>query len=210
MVLLGDCGCYHGPRIYRDEGLPAGPSWTTVQRLLAGVAGDCPKDVRDRALLLLFAVYGWRSGEVSHLCLEDIDWKRECISVTRSKSYRAQVYPLTTGVGEAILRYLQEVRPRCQRREVFLARNAPWRPLSQGALWHIVADRLRQFPETSVHQGPHSLRHACATRLVSEGMTFPEISNHLGHRSVNSTRIYAKIDLASLREVGRLDLGGLL
>jgi integrase len=200
----------HGPRIYRDEGLPAGPNWPTVKLLLAGVEGDRSKDIRDRAILLFFAVYGFRSGEVARLRLEDLDWEQEQISVTRSKSRRAQIYTLTAGVGEAILRYLQEVRPRCQRRELFLALNAPWRSLSQGALWHIVADRLRQFPGTSAHWGPHSLRHACATRLVEQGVAFPEISDHLGHRSVNSTRVYAKADLASLREVGRLDWGGLL
>jgi integrase/recombinase XerD len=206
----GMSAAIHGPRLYRDEGLPAGPNWPTVRLLLAGVESNRPTDVRDRAILLLFAAYGFRSGEVAQLRLEDLDWEREQISVTRSKSHRTQTYRLTAGVGEAILRYLQEVRPRCQRRELFLARNAPWRPLSQGALWHVVADRLRQLPGTSAHWGPHSLRHACATRLVEQGVTFPEISDHLGHHSVNSTRLYAKVDLASLREVGRLDWGGIL
>jgi len=199
-----------GPRIYRNEALPAGPTWPTVERLLATVEGDRPKDIRDRAILLFFVVYGFRAGEVSRLRLEDLDWERERIFVTRSKSYQRQAYQLTAGMGEAIVRYVSEVRPRCQRRELFLACNAPWRPLSQGALWHIVADRLRQLSGTLSHYGPHSLRHASATRLLAQGMTFPEISDYLGHRSVNSTRIYAKVDLAALREVGRLDLGGLI
>jgi site-specific recombinase XerD len=97
-----------------------GPSWADVQRLLASTEGDRPKDIRDRAVLLLFAVYGMRVGEVRMLRLEDLDWAQELLYVTRPKPRRRQAYPLAYTVGEAILRYLQEVRPRAPDREVFL------------------------------------------------------------------------------------------
>jgi integrase len=61
-----------------------------------------------------------RAGEVRQLRLEDLDWEQECIDVRRPKSRRRQVYPLSYTVGEAILRYLREVRPRVPDREVFL------------------------------------------------------------------------------------------
>jgi site-specific recombinase XerD len=58
------------------------------------------------------------------------------------------------------------------------------------------------------HHGPHALRHACATHLLTEGYSLKEIGDYLGHRHPDSTRIYAKVDLSLLREVANLDLGG--
>jgi integrase len=63
------------PRIYRHEGLPLGPTWEQVKGIIPDPAGDKPFQLRDRAILLLLAVYGLRSGEVRHLRLDDIDWK---------------------------------------------------------------------------------------------------------------------------------------
>jgi site-specific recombinase XerD len=117
------------PRLFAAAPLPKGPLWADVQRLLASTEGDRPKDLRDRAVLLLFAVYGMRVGEVRMLRLEDLDWGQEMLYVTRPKPRRRQAYPLADTVGEAILRYLQEVRPRAPYREVFLTLKAPWGPL---------------------------------------------------------------------------------
>jgi integrase len=101
------------------------------------------------------------------------------------------------------------VRPRCTRREIFLTFKAPFRRLSQGALYHLVSKRLGVLGIHVPRRGPHSLRHACAGRLVAEGFSLKEIGDHLGHRSAYATRIYAKVDLVGLREVANFDLGGL-
>jgi site-specific recombinase XerD len=77
-------------------------------------------------------------------------------------------------------------------------------------MWAVVSRQLRQRAPSLKHHGPHSLRHACATRLINQGLSLKEIGDHLGHRDVEATRIYAKVDLAHLREVADFDLGGLL
>jgi site-specific recombinase XerD len=77
-------------------------------------------------------------------------------------------------------------------------------------MYRVVSSRIAKLGINSVHQGPHSLRHACAGHLVEEGFSLKEIGDHLGHRSTVSTRTYAKVDLAGLREVARFDLGELL
>ena len=87
--------------------------------------------------------------------------------------------------------------------------RAPFRPLRSG-LWRIVARRLRPLGVSISHHGPHALRHACATRLLDQGLSLKEIGDHLGHRQPDTTRIYAKVDLAGLRRVAEFDLGGLL
>jgi site-specific recombinase XerD len=150
------------PRVYRLETLPQGPSWEDVQRLLGTTEGDRPTDVRDRAILMLLAVYGLRRGEVAGLRLQDFDWERERLDVFRPKTGRTQTYPLSRPVGDAVIRYLKEVRPRSPLREVFLTRRAPWRPLASCALWPIVGGRLRRLGVSLPHHGPHCLRHALA------------------------------------------------
>src|SRR5437867_12547828 len=71
------------PIIYQHELLPSGPSWEVVQQLLASTMGNRPVDIRDRAILMLFVVYGLRSEEVQRLQLEDLDWNREVLSRPR-------------------------------------------------------------------------------------------------------------------------------
>jgi site-specific recombinase XerD len=114
------------------------------------------------------------------------------------------------------VRYITDVRPRGQSRQVFLTALAPQRPISCGALWSVVSHALLVMSHALLvsgvrtrHHGPHSLRHACATRLLSEGWSLQEIGDHLGHRSAEATTIYAKVDLPGLREVARFDVRGL-
>jgi integrase len=192
-----------------QETCPAGPTWDDVQRLLAHTATDRPRDIRDRALLLLLAVYGLRASEVVGLRLDHLDWEREVLWVPRAKPQgRTQPYPLVRTVGEASLASLRRVRPRSTRREVFLTLRAPFRPLSPGGLYHVTSSRLTALGSLTPHRGPHALRHACAMRLVAAGRSLKVIGDHLGHRSTSATRLYAKVDLAGLREVAALEFGG--
>lgn len=198
------------PRIFRQESLPGGPAWKDVQRLISSTEGDRPDDIRDRCMLMFFAIYGLRSGEVAKLRLEDFDWEHEILTVWRPKQRRTQQYPLLQEVGHAVIRYLREVRPACVNREVFLTLKAPFRPLSAGSMHHLTQKRFAQLEIVSPRRGPHSLRHACATWLLSEGFSLKEIGDHLGHRSSFATQTYAKVDISGLREVATFDLGGLL
>jgi site-specific recombinase XerD len=198
------------PRCYSLADLPAGPSWKDVQRLLRTTEGEDPTNIRDRAILLLFTVYGMRSGEVVRLCLEDLDWEHETLTVIHSKDGRRQVYPLTWEVGNSILRYLRGVRPQSACREVFLLRRAPIRPMSRSSIYQVVCGRMRALHIDAAHHGPHSLRHACATRLINQGLPLKAIADQLGHRNIEATSIYAKVDLQRLRAVAKIDLRGLL
>lgn len=207
---IGIAAAIESPRVFRQETLPLGPTWTEVQRLIAQTDTDQPRDIRDRAILMLFSIYGLRSGEVAGLQLDHIEWTTSRLMITRPKQRHSQEYPLTQEIGAAIIRYLTEVRPHCHRREVFLTLRAPFRPLSAGALYHLTRTRLAQLGGTFHRYGPHALRHACAAHLVAKGLSLKEIGDHLGHRSTYATRVYAKVDLNGLREVARFDLGGLL
>jgi integrase/recombinase XerD len=198
------------PRLYTLAGLPAGPSWTQVRQLIAGIGREKPGDIRNRAIITLLAVYGFRSSEVCRLRLEDLDWERELILLSRTKQRREHQYPLVREVGEAILLYLRKARPQTDRREVFLRLLPPYELLTVGGLGTMVNLRLKSLNLKLPHYGPHALRHACASHLLAEGLSLKEIGDHLGHSDPRSTRMYAKVDLEGLREVARFDLGGLL
>lgn len=198
-----------GPRIYSLDNLPSGPEWVDVSRVVASLHSTDPKDVRDRAILMLLSIYGMRASEVAKLRLDDIDWEQDQLRVRRAKRRESQVYPLLPSVGKAIVDYLQGVRPRSAHREVFLILMSPFRPLSAKGIYGMVSPRLKAADVHCAHHGPHALRHACAARLVAQGLSLKEIGDHLGHRSTRATRIYTKVDLAGLREVAAFDLGEL-
>jgi len=200
----------HGPRMYRQEHLPLGPSWSDVQRLLASTRTDRKADIRDRAILLLFAVYGFRAGEVERIRLEDLDWDKKTLTIPRTKQRQARLCPLIDSLAEAVTHYIKDVRPQTAYPELFLRLRAPHRPFRHGGLYRIVERRSRRLGISSARPGPHGLRHACATHLLAQGLTLTEIGGHLGHLTAEATRIYAKVDMPTLRIVADLDLGGLL
>ncbi len=205
----GIANCIQAPRIYKHATLPSGPCWEDVQRLLKTTEGDRSSDIRDRAIILLLAVYGLRGNEARKLCLEDFDWGRKILRIKHSKFGPIQQFPLVQTVEQALTRYLKEVRPqRSIHREIFLTLYAPYRPLTH--LFGIVSSRWEPLDVAIKHHGPHSLRHACATRLINQGLSLKAIADQLGHRDMDTTRIYAKVDMPRLREVANFDLGGVL
>src|SRR5262249_38954924 len=133
------------PLLYAFEHLPQGPAWNEVKKLIGDASGNTPKDIRDRPMLLLHAVYGFRVSEVRQLRLEDIDSQNELIRLRRPKYGKTQEYPLTREVGEAILRYLKNVRPRTSHRQVFLSLTQPFRPLSRTGLASVTRRRQKRL-----------------------------------------------------------------
>jgi len=197
------------PRIYQQESLPYAPDWSDVQRMLADADTDNPRDIRDRAILMLLAVYGMRSGEVAALRLDQIDWVGRTLRLFRLKRRQPQIYPLLSSVAEALARYIDTVRPPSSCPEVFLCMQAPRRSLKAGSIYDVANRRFVALGIEAAHRGGHALRHACATRLLANGLTLKEIGDHLGHRSTSATSTYTKVNMVSLREVGAFDLGDL-
>lgn len=198
-------------RYYRQETLPSFIMWEDVKAMIAHNDQSTPSGIRDNAILLLLSVYGLRRGEVSGMKLNDIDWRREVIYLKRVKGCRPQEMPLLPYVGDAIIRYLKEVRQNVSGNEhVFLCMRAPYRKMSTAAIYRKVSAALRNENLSLNHYGPHSLRHSCATHLVNSGHTMKEVADLLGHQMLDTTRIYAKVDLVSLRKVADMNWEGVL
>ena len=194
-------------RFHPGTPLPKGLDREEIVRLLATTeGGNRPADVRDRAILMLLIAYGLRASEVAGLQIDDLDWEEEALRVRRPKPGRTHHYPLSRGVGQAIVRYLRELRPLRPERTLFLTLNAPLRPLSGGAIKHIVSSRLERLGVTGKRRGPHALRHGAAQHLLDQGLSMKEVGDYLGHRSISATSAYAKVQLGALREVADIDL----
>lgn len=199
------------PRVYAQETLPYSPTWADVNKMLSHLKTNRPADIRDYAILMLLSVYGLRCSEVRQLCLKDIDWEKEVLHVKRAKLSKPQTFPLAESVGNAIIEYVKTTRPnQCGLKELFLCTRAPYRPLKNASIDGIVSRHLKSLSLQLEHYGPHALRHACATHLINEGISLKEISEHLGHKTLETTRIYTKVDLANLRKVADFGLGDVL
>lgn len=198
------------PRISKYTDAPKGPSWKDVRRLIRSIKTKDPVALRARAMILMYSIYGLRSSEVAGLRLEDFDWRSETFIVRRAKHGGVQQFPIQYEVGEAILEYLRNGRPRCDSRHVFVGVCVPYRPLGPGGMWGVVGNRMKKLGIQPERLGPHSLRHACATHLLKKGSSLQEIAAFLGHRDTKSVGIYAKYDKRSLHKVASFSLAGIL
>ena len=197
------------PRFYPDEHARSTLSRDDIRRLLATTDGDRPVHKRDWAILMLLIVYGLRAGEVRRLRLDDLDWDNETLLVRRLKTGRTNTYPLSPAVGQAIVRYLVDVRPPRPERALFLTLWAPFRPLGRTGPGSVVRRRMDQAGIAAERRGPNMLRHTAAQHLLDRGVSMKVIGDYLGHRNPRSTQVYARFDLNALREVADFDLGAL-
>jgi integrase/recombinase XerD len=191
-------GGIRSPRLSKYRSGHLAPTWTEVRRLLKSVSGQTPLDLRAKAVVLLFVIYGLRNSEVRDLRLSDFDWRKETFGIRRAKRGGTQQYPIQFEVGEAILRYLQHGRPRTFCRHLFVSNRRPFGPLKAGAMWQIIGQRMKRAKIASDHIGPHALRHACASQLLRKGVSMLDIAEFLGHRDTRSVGIYARYDIRLL------------
>jgi len=160
---------------------------------------------RDYAILLLLVTYGLRAHEVARLTLDDVDWKRERLQVLARKAGHATAYPLAGVVAEAIIAYLKYGRPKTEDRHLFFRIYAAQAPITAAAVSSSVALYLQKARVQVRRAGSHTLRHTCVQRLIDAEFPLKTIGDYVGHRSPESTRIYSKVAIASLREVAMGD-----
>jgi site-specific recombinase XerD len=179
-----------------------------VERLLQSCNQDSLVGQRDYAILLLLARLGLRAGDVVHMTLDDIDWEVGQLIVC-GKSDRQERLPLPQDVGEALVRYLCDGRPPCSSRRVFIRIKAPHKGFSSSvAICNIVRRALIRAKLDPAFKGSHLLRHSLATQMLRVGASLAEIGEILRHQRLDTTQIYAKVDLVTLRALAQPWPGG--
>lgn len=191
------------PRQWTHATLPPRLTGADVERALALYAGEMPVALRNRAILMLLARLGLRAHEVAALRLEDINWHAAYVVIRAGKSRHERVLPLAHDVGTTVAAYLCRGRAVTTSRMVFLHCRAPFRPFADpAAISRIAARALAQVGVTGYARlGAHVFRHTAASTMINRGARFKEVADVLGHQSLQTTGIYAKLDLPALAEI---------
>lgn len=180
----------------RRSSLPRGIAKDDAAALLGSCDRRTSVGRRDYAVILILLRLGLRRGEVAGLRLEDIDWRAGELVVV-GKGGRLDRLPLPADVGEAIAGYLSRGRPASDLRQVFLQARAPFEPIAAGTVASTVRRACRRAGIVEV--GSHRLRHTVACEMVAARVPLTEIAQVLRHRSLQSTAIYARVDVDTLR-----------
>lgn len=185
---------------YRLSNVPTNISERDVEKLLASIDRTKPPGKRDYAIIQLLHTYGVRGIQIRRLRLQHILWHQKCIRFLPYKGGKEVMMPLTIKVGESILDYLRHDRPQSDCPEVFLTTHAPLQTLKADTLYAMVANRTCRAGITGRRFGPHAFRHGFATRMLRNGQSLKTIADFLGHRNINTTFIYTKVDLTMLKQ----------
>jgi site-specific recombinase XerD len=189
----------------RLAGLPRHMDAEDLERLVASVECSKPWQMRRRAIVLCIARLGLRTGEVAGLLLDDIDWRNAVLHVRARKTGHGARLPLPRDVGRALVEYLRKGRPRTDARHIFVSRHRPrvGEPIAPHTVTMVVRCALDRAGVDARVRGTNLLRHTLATRLIRGGSSLKEVADLMGHRSLMTTQIYAKLDLPSLRTVAQ-------
>jgi site-specific recombinase XerD len=174
-----------------------------VEKLIVACNPVTAEGARDRAVLLLLVRLGLRAGDIVNLRHADIDWENGALQLA-GKGRRQSVLPLPQDVGEAILNYAGHWRPDVRDEHVFLRVNAPFVPLAgSSAVSHLVNRAAQRARLSTRHMGAHLLRHTAASLMLREGASLQTISHVLRHQSLDTTVLYAKVDVEMLSEIAQ-------
>jgi len=187
---------------WRLAGLPETLSEAKIEQFLSSFERVTASSLRDYAMARCLADLGLRAAEVVRIQLDDLNWREGTLQIRPTKSRRAYVIPLPEPTGRAIADYVRlGRRSTITSRSVFVRHYAPADvPLGTGRVHQAVHAAYVRCGWTD-QSGTHLLRHSVARRLLRSGSSLKEVADVLRHQSIDTTAIYAKIDLRNLEAV---------
>lgn len=194
-----------------DHAMPKAATWrltsiprylpdADILRVLAACEGE--RRLRDRAIILLLVRLGLRASEVARLAFDDIDWRQGFIRLL-GKGRREELLPLSQEVGDAIIAYIESVRPAMPTPAVFLTETAPIRPINRIAVKCLATAAYARAGIDCPHKGAHILRHSAATAMLRHGVSLGDVGAVLRHRAAAMTAHYAKVDITLLSAIAQ-------
>jgi integrase/recombinase XerD len=189
------------PRAYRGELPPRALAWPLIQRLLRSIDRSNRLGWRDYAVLHLMAHYGLRPSEIITLTPGSIDWEIKTLRVKQCKTRSDLILPLADQTLRILRRYLRCGRTDEAHPELFLRASTPVGPLTRYAIGGLYQKRARQSGLPLQGTSPYCLRHSFAMRLLDRGVGVKVIGDLLGHRTLESTCVYLRLQTGALRQV---------
>lgn len=190
------------PRTYRQELPPRALPWNQVLALLRSIDQSDMAGCRDHAMLYLMAYYGLRPSEVAALKLDSIDWSAKLIKVEQRKTKSVLVLPLSDQAVGVLKQYLRCGRPGSNNQcHLFLRNRTPSGPIKHYAVCDAYTKRALQSGLPLQNTSSYCLRHTFAMRLLNQGVGVKAIGDLLGHRTLESTCVYLRLQTEELRNV---------
>jgi site-specific recombinase XerD len=185
---------------HRAEKLPSLYNVEEIRRMDTSIEKASKLGKRNYAIFLLASRLGLRASDICRLQFRNLDWDRNVINLVQFKTKKEIELPLLSVIGEAIIDYIQNGRPKSDGKTIFLTANAPFTSISVAGLSNIISDIIYKagIETKDRHHGAHCLRHSLATQLLNQGTTLPVISEVLGHSNSQSTMIYLGVDVNGL------------
>ena len=189
-----------GIKCHRAEKIPSVYNAEEIRKMDTSIEKSSRVGKRDYAIFLLASQLGLRASDICSLQFHDLDWDRNVINLVQCKTKKEIELPLLGVIGEAIIDYIRNSRPRSESKTIFLTANAPCTTISVPGLSSIVSNIIYNagIETKDRHHGAHCLRHSLATQLLMQGTTLPVISDILGHSNSQSTMIYLNVDVNGL------------
>jgi site-specific recombinase XerD len=187
---------------WRLSSLPATVTQTELEQMVDAVDVSTPVGKRDRAILLCMTELGLRGADVAGLRQDSVDLAAGILQLHRPKQRDQIRVPMTPRLVNAIRVYLHQGRPACKSSALFVVHRAP---IGSGLKAIGVRDVVQRCAARAGLRerirGTHVIRRSVATRLINSGASLKQIADLLGHRSIDTTSVYAKVDLQSLAQV---------
>jgi len=185
---------------HRKEKIPSVYDTEEIRKMDAAIEKSSPVGKRDYAIFLLASRLGLRASDICSLQFRDLDWDRNVINIIQCKTKKEIELPLLGVIGEAIIDYIRNSRPKSESKTIFLTANAPYTTISVPGLSNIVSHIIYKsgIDTKTRRHGAHCLRHSLATQLLEQGTKLPVISDTLGHSNSQSTMIYLSVDINGL------------
>jgi len=182
--------------------LPSTYTKEEAVKILAAPDRSTSTGKRNYAILLLIVRLGLRASDVRELQFDNINWAMNTISFEQYKTDRNTALPLTADVGEAMIDYLKYGRPATVDRHIFVEHNYPYSRLGEKAVSKIANHAICHSGIDIGYRkhGSHALRHTMAGFLLEGKTPIPLISALLGHKSIQTTMCYLRIDVENLRQ----------
>lgn len=184
------------------EHLPSYWNDDELKSIFSKIDRSTPCEKRDYAVMILAFKLGLRVSDIRNLRFKNIDWNLNTISIIQTKTGEALVLPLIKEVGEGIIDYIKNARPKHSSDYIFITLKAPYHPLSDSTHFHNVINKYIKKAGIAISKerlhGMHTLRHTLATRLLSQGTPLSVISGILGHKNMKTTCEYLRVDIEKL------------
>jgi len=187
-------------KCHRAEKVPSVYNAREIRMMDASIDKSSPVGKRDYAIFLLASRLGLRASDMCLLQFSNLDWDRNVINLVQFKTKKEIELPLLAVIGEAIIDYILNSRPKSESKTIFLTAKAPHTMISVPGISGIISNIIYKAGiETKTrHHGAHCLRHSLATQLMEQGTTLPVISDTLGHSNSQTTMIYLSVDINGL------------